>query len=108
MIQNYVISHIRTLVPYAVGLLVSWLAIHFSIVLDPQTEALLASVSTFVLGSGFYALVRLLEAKWPSLGVLLGVPVKPRYVEPEQPLNQVKLPNPILNPAMDAHRVEEG
>jgi len=79
MLSDYVTSHIRTLVPIGMGLLLTWIAAQTKIVVDPQTEASLAAVSVAVLSSGYYALARLLEHKWPRLGWLLGAPKKPTY-----------------------------
>lgn len=39
----------------------------------------LTGALTFLLGLGYYALVRWLEGRWPRLGLLLGVPVRPSY-----------------------------
>lgn len=79
MISNYVISAIRTYVPIGVGLLLTWLASSLHVVIDPSSQAGLVALCVAVLSTAYYALVRLLEKKWPKLGILLGAAVKPTY-----------------------------
>lgn len=79
MLQNLGVSLIRTYVPIAVGLLLTWLAESTHLVISPKSEALLAGVAVAVLSAAYYSLVRLLEHYVPQLGVLLGVPKKPVY-----------------------------
>lgn len=82
MISNTVISLIRTYVPILVGLLLTWLASSLHVVIDPSSQAGLVALCVAVLSAGYYTLVRLLERKWPQVGVLLGVPSKPQYTPP--------------------------
>lgn len=76
MTHDYLISLIRT----AVGAALAWLASEAGIVLDSGT-ALTAGVVALAM-AGYYALVRVAEARWPWLGVLLGTPAAPRYEAP--------------------------
>ena len=78
--NDYVLSLIRTWVPVAVGAALTWLAMHFEIVLDPDTSAQAAAVLTAAVVAGYYALVRALETRWPWFGKLLGRQVQPEYV----------------------------
>lgn len=80
MTQNYAISIIRTLVPMAVGCVAAWLVakgIHVPAAARDSAVAVL----TAGCGALYYLLARVLEHKWPALGVLLGVPAKPTYPE---------------------------
>lgn len=79
MIQNYVISFIRTYVPIGVGALIAYLAVHFGINVDNNTAAGLIVFLTAVFQGAYYALARTLEHWKPQLGALLGVPAKPNY-----------------------------
>lgn len=79
MLNNYVISLIRTVSPILVGTLLAWAASSLHVVIGPSSQAGLVALCVAVLSAAYYALVRLLERKWPSLGVLLGVPAKPVY-----------------------------
>jgi hypothetical protein len=79
MLSNYVISAIRTYVPLGVGVLLTWLASRLHVVIDPSSQAGLVALCVAVLSATYYALARLLEHRWPMLGVLLGVPAKPAY-----------------------------
>lgn len=66
---------IRTGVPVVVGVFVAWLASSLHIVIGPSSEAGLVVVATGAAISGYYALARLIEAKWPAVGkYLLGAP----------------------------------
>lgn len=77
---NFVTSLIRTYTPIIVGALISWLAT-FQLVLDADAQAGLIVFLTAVLQGAYYLVVRLLERKFPQLGVLLGSTQKPVYVE---------------------------
>lgn len=44
-----------------------------------RATQILAPLVAFGMSFAYYALVRLLERRWPKLGVLLGVPAKPTY-----------------------------
>lgn len=69
---------IRTWVPAGVGAALAWL-ITLGVELDPQTETGLITALTALSVAAYYTLVRVLEAKWPAAGVLLGVPKRPTY-----------------------------
>lgn len=68
-------SLIRTIVPVVVGALGTWL-IRIGVHVD---DAALTEVVTAALSAAYYVLARLLEHRWPRLGVLLGVPRQPTY-----------------------------
>lgn len=76
--NSFIISQIRTFVPIVVGALVAWL-ITLGIELDAETQTSLVITLTGVIQAVYYFLVRLLEKKWPQVGVLLGVASKPVY-----------------------------
>lgn len=86
--NNFVLSLIRTYVPIAVGAVVAYL-VTLGIELDPETQAGLVVSMTGVLQASYYLVARLLEKKFPQLGVLLGSSQKPVYVESTDP--QAKL-----------------
>ena len=71
-------SLVRTLIPYIVGGVISWLATKG---IDVKTEdiATLSAFLTVVLGWLYYYAVRFLESKNPSFGKLLGVAKQPTY-----------------------------
>lgn len=79
MLSNYMASLIRTGVPIAVGFLLTWLSSTLHFVINPGSEPGLVALAVFLVSSAYYALVRLLEKKWPKLGALLGYPEKPVY-----------------------------
>lgn len=81
--NDYVISLIRTYVPVGVGAVASWLLVHYSLNVDPKTQAGITAVLTALITAGYYAGVRALEKKWPALGVLLGHKAQPTYVKPQ-------------------------
>jgi len=78
--ENVLPSLIRTFVPYVVGAVVAWLANKGVHVPDAEVASATAFL-TFVVGTGYYLVVRMLEEKYPKLGVLLGIPIKPVYKE---------------------------
>lgn len=70
---SIIIGWVRTVVPAAVGALVAW-------GLLPEDLSEEATAVAFVIASSaYYALARIVEARWPQLGWLLGVPKAPTY-----------------------------
>lgn len=69
-------SLIRTLVPVAVGAVISWLAL-INLDIDPAGQAGLSSFLTALLTGGYYLLVRLVERHVPQVGWLLGLAKTP-------------------------------
>ncbi|WP_018809761.1 hypothetical protein [Salinispora arenicola] len=62
--------------------LLAWLASRAGIVLDADSGAALTAGVVALAMAGYYALVRVAEARWPWLGVLLGTPAAPKYEQP--------------------------
>lgn len=79
--SDQTVSLIRTFVPALVGLLIAALA---KIGAHVDNDALAALVDAVVVGA-YYTAVRQLEARWPWLGVLLGVAKAPTYSPPADP-----------------------
>lgn len=78
--NSFLTSIIRTYVPIAVGSLASYLALH-GMELDATTLAGLTAFLGGIISAVYYLVVRLLEKKFPKVGVLLGVAAKPIYKE---------------------------
>lgn len=76
--SDFVISQIRTYVPMLAGAIVSWLALN-GVQLDSNAALALGSFLTALFGAVYYLVVRLLEARWPQVGVLLGKAKTPVY-----------------------------
>ena len=76
--SNTILSLIRTYVPIAVGALVAWL-LTLGVTLDPASEAGLTVAGTGLLIATYYTLIRLLERRWPWVGILLGSAQAPTY-----------------------------
>jgi hypothetical protein len=79
MLNNAAIAWIRTVVPLAVGYLLTLVAEHFNIVVSESSTVSLTGLAVAVVTAAYYSLVRLLEHYMPQLGVLLGVPARPNY-----------------------------
>lgn len=77
--QNYFTSVVRTVVPYAVGWLVSWALVTFGITVPDDVRISLEGFLTFAIGTAYYVIVRKLEAKHEWVGWLLGSPNPPEY-----------------------------
>lgn len=80
MFSDQVYAKIRTLVPMAVGVLVTLLATRLGIVLDEQTSTGLVTFATGLISAGYYVGAKALEKRWPKAGWLLGSPKAPVYV----------------------------
>jgi len=76
--NNYFTSLIRTVVPIVVGALVTWL-VTLGVQIDAETQTGLIVGLTGLLTAVYYTVVRLLEKKWPKLGILLGKATTPDY-----------------------------
>ena len=76
--SDFVTSQIRTYTPIIAGALVSWLATK-GMELDAETQAGLIVALTGTAQAAYYFIVRLLERRWPKVGVLLGSAKKPEY-----------------------------
>ena len=81
--SDFVVSLIRTWVPYGVAFVIGYLVSLGVIDEDTSKEAANAISGGFVLivGSLYYWIVRVLASRWPSLGILLGVNKAPSYTE---------------------------
>lgn len=75
---DLVTSIIRTVVPMIVGSLVSFLATK-GINLDEQSAAALGTFLAALFSAIYYVIARVLEEKFPQLGILLGVKRPPQY-----------------------------
>lgn len=75
--HDFFLSLRRTVVPITVG------AVASSALGSYLPDALVAEWTTLLLASVYYVVLRLLEAKVPAVGVLLGGRGLPTYVDPE-------------------------
>jgi len=73
-------SIVRTIVPVIVGSIASFLATK-GIDLDAATLAGLSAFLAGLFSAVYYLIVRLLEQKFPQLGLLLGSKKTPEYTE---------------------------
>lgn len=80
MLYDYVVSLIRTVVPTGVASGLTWLGVHYGIVLDKDTSGQLAVGVTGLSVATYYAVVRGLETRWSWFGKLLGRRAQPEYV----------------------------
>lgn len=77
-LRDYLVSVIRTVVPYAVGLGLTWLAVKTGVAIPDEP---LKTVLTGLVAAGYYAAVRAAETRWSWVGWLLGYAVPPAYGE---------------------------
>ena len=75
------ISYIRTWVPIAIGSFLSWLALHYDVVVDEDASQSLAVGVTALASALYYGVARLLEKVNPIFGYFLGVPKQPVYAD---------------------------
>lgn len=78
-LNDYIIGHIRTLVPVAVGAAATWLASRYNIVIDDDTTASVIAAVTSLATAVYYIIVRAVAVWIPAAGVLLGVNKAPDY-----------------------------
>lgn len=102
--KDYIFSLIRTWTPIAAGQVAAWLAL-INIQLDGDSKLALSSFLGGVLSAVYYAVVRLIEQKWPGAGVLLGVAKSPDSYSKGQPIT-VDASVPDFAPTTPDHVVE--
>jgi hypothetical protein len=88
-------SLIRTWTPIMVGGLISWSA-SLGINVDTQTKGSLMIAATALTSGAYYTAARLLERRFPKLGILLGTKGQPTYavVAPVAAVAPVEAPSP--------------
>lgn len=72
-------SFIRTKVAFAVGAFLGWLLLVSNLDLTGAFALTLTAFGIALVTNGYYLLIRLLESRFPWLGVLLGWPKQPVY-----------------------------
>ncbi|KKI16364.1 MULTISPECIES: hypothetical protein [unclassified Leucobacter] len=77
-VRDVLVALVRTVVPTAVGYLLSLIALA-GLNLTEQTANLLTLLLTTVLTAVYYAAVRWLSTRWAWFGWLLGYPTNPTY-----------------------------
>lgn len=79
-LSDWIAAWIRTQVAVWVPTAAAWLmGLGVEVPVEPTTMVLVSAAIT-----GYYTLVRLLEAKWPAAGALLGWRAQPKYGGGEQ------------------------
>ena len=76
--NNLAISFIRTIVPAAVGALVTWLVTIGVTIPQDAVAGFVAFLTPLFIGL-YYVIIRKLEKYWPPIGWLLGFASTPRY-----------------------------
>lgn len=79
--SDFIISLIRTWVPYIVALVIGWLIAQGVLDEESGTQASTAISGglVVVIGSAYYWLVRLAAKRWPAFEWLLGYKTPPTY-----------------------------
>ncbi|WP_454044418.1 hypothetical protein [Cellulosimicrobium sp. Marseille-Q8652] len=86
---NFVLSLVRTVVPIAVGFVISWLSLR-GIPVEESAQNSLISGLTALITAAYYAAVRALELRWPWFGYLLGTRAEPTYERKHSARGQVR------------------
>lgn len=69
---------VRTIVPIAVGVVLSWLAT-YNVEVSGGTEVLMVQGLTGLLTAIYYTAAYALQSRWPIAGLLLGSTARPSY-----------------------------
>ena len=78
-VRDQLASLIRTWVPIGVGFVLTLLARKYGVIIDDTLSTSLTTGLAALAASVYYAVARLLEARWRPLGWLLGLAVTPKY-----------------------------
>ncbi len=76
---NYIIGHIRTFTPIAIGYAVTWVAANTGIIISDSTSTSVTLAAAAALTAAYYALARWLGTRWPVAERLLGTSAQPTY-----------------------------
>jgi hypothetical protein len=74
-------SLVRTYVPIIVGMVLGWLTAHGLGISGSDAISVTAGL-TGAIAAAYWLGIRLLEAKWPALGIFLGRAAAPTYGPP--------------------------
>jgi hypothetical protein len=77
--NNLITSIIRTVVPVAIGTVITWLQIHLGLAVDDTTSASVVTTVTGFTIALYYVAIRWLEVRFPQVGWLLGQAKAPGY-----------------------------
>ena len=77
--SDYIVSHIRTLVPVAVGYAVTWLAVNLGVVVSDSMSVSAALEVAGGLTAAYYVAARWLGKRWPVFERFLGATKQPTY-----------------------------
>lgn len=76
--NDAIIAMIRTVVPIAVGALITWLSL-LGVELDPEIAAATITSLTGLVSAAYYAVVKVVSVNVPWVGWFLGYPANPHY-----------------------------
>lgn len=79
-LHEKVLQYIRTYVPIAVGGAVAWLLAVTKVDLSGEFAAALIAVLVAASQNLYYVVIRVIEVRFPLIGVLLGFPKSPEYI----------------------------
>lgn len=77
--NNSILGWIRTGVPYAIGAALGWVLVTFGLDLRGEFQVGLVAFLVAMVTNLYYFAVRLIEARFPWVGVFLGFPKAPSY-----------------------------
>lgn len=80
-IRDQLAALIRTYVPIGVGFVLTLLARKYGVIIDDTISTSLTTGLAALVAAIYYAAVKLLEAKFPKVGWLLGFAVAPSYTK---------------------------
>lgn len=99
---GYIESLIRTWVPIGIGAVLAWVAVHWHIAVSRDASATVGVVAGALVVAGYYAVARLVERRWPTVGrwlIALNLvrTAPPLYARPDEAVR-------VVNAAGDVRR----
>lgn len=77
--NDKVLAYIRTYVPYAIGAALAWLLAVVHLDLTGEFQLVAVTFAVALTTNVYYWLIRVLEVRFPWIGVFLGFPKQPEY-----------------------------
>lgn len=79
--NDRILALIRTYVPYSIGALIAWVFAATQLDLSGEFQTAVIAFAMVVAQNAYYLIIRIVEARYPVLGIALGFPRQPQYAD---------------------------
>lgn len=79
--NDKVLGFFRTYIPYGISAGLAWLLLHTGLDLTGEVQVGLIALTVALVTNVYYTTIRLVETRWPWVGIFLGWPKQPEYIK---------------------------